>query len=186
MTPPLRSDPVLNQNAWWPVEQAAEGVGRRRKAPERFASFAADPDAESPSRSHSQKTRKTAAERKQPSVKEQAEGAKRRRCLVCVPCLASDCKKCKYCLDMPKYGGKGTVSRVCAPEIAGERERETVRETLSDPSWKELCVISSCIVPPHRLPTHPPYPLSLPPHPPSPPSLPTPPPHPPLTGAAAV
>ena len=129
MTPPLRSDPVLSQNAWWPVEQAAEGVGRRRKAPERFASFAADPDAESPSRSHSQKTRKTAAERKQPSVKEQAEGAKRRRCLVCVPCLASDCKKCKYCLDMPKYGGKGTVSRVGPRDSGRESGRESGRQS---------------------------------------------------------
>ena len=40
-------------------------------------------------------------------------GRKRRRCENCVGCKSSDCKTCRFCLDKPKYGGKGTLKQGC-------------------------------------------------------------------------
>jgi len=39
---------------------------------------------------------------------------KRRRCLGCEICRRPDCKTCKYCLDMVKYGGKGSLRQKCS------------------------------------------------------------------------
>ncbi|CAM9378667.1 unnamed protein product, partial [Choristocarpus tenellus] len=36
-----------------------------------------------------------------------------RRCGECPQCLSEDCKECKFCLDMPKYGGPGHKRQVC-------------------------------------------------------------------------
>ncbi|KAJ8598889.1 hypothetical protein CTAYLR_010272 [Chrysophaeum taylorii] len=38
---------------------------------------------------------------------------KRKRCGVCPGCLATECGTCRYCLDMKKRGGSGTLRRPC-------------------------------------------------------------------------
>jgi len=38
---------------------------------------------------------------------------KRKRCGVCPGCLAPECGNCRYCLDMKKRGGSGTLRRPC-------------------------------------------------------------------------
>ena len=30
---------------------------------------------------------------------------------VCDGCTSDDCKKCRFCLNMPSYGGKGTIKK---------------------------------------------------------------------------
>ena len=44
-------------------------------------------------------------------------GKKRKRCGVCDGCTSDDCKKCRFCLDMPKYGGKGTMKKCCSRRL---------------------------------------------------------------------
>ena len=34
-----------------------------------------------------------------------------KRCGVCDGCTSDNCRKCHFCLDMPKYGGKGTMKK---------------------------------------------------------------------------
>ncbi len=42
------------------------------------------------------------------------DGYKRkRRCGECDGCIAKDCGNCRYCLDMPKFGGKRVLKRCC-------------------------------------------------------------------------
>ncbi|KAH8071358.1 hypothetical protein JL721_4332 [Aureococcus anophagefferens] len=38
---------------------------------------------------------------------------KQRRCGVCAGCTAVECGVCKYCLDMKKRGGSGTIRQAC-------------------------------------------------------------------------
>ena len=38
---------------------------------------------------------------------------KRTRCGDCDGCAASECRKCRYCCDKPKYGGKGVLKQCC-------------------------------------------------------------------------
>jgi len=57
---------------------------------------------------------------------------KRKRCGICPGCVAFNCGRCAMCLDMPKYGGKGTKRqtcerRVCDVIFAEWAERETER-----------------------------------------------------------
>ena len=33
--------------------------------------------------------------------------SRRKRCGLCTGCTSSDCGSCAFCLDMPKFGGKG-------------------------------------------------------------------------------
>ena len=41
-------------------------------------------------------------------------GIKRKhRCNQCPQCLADDCGTCKFCLDKPKFGGKGSKKQCC-------------------------------------------------------------------------
>lgn len=39
---------------------------------------------------------------------------RRRSCGKCVCCLAKDCRSCKFCRDMPKYGGPNKLKKKCA------------------------------------------------------------------------
>ena len=39
---------------------------------------------------------------------------KRKRCGVCEGCIAKDCAKCRFCLDMKKFGGRGTMKQCCS------------------------------------------------------------------------
>ena len=39
-------------------------------------------------------------------------GIKRKRC-ECKGCLLSDCGKCKFCIDKPKFGGPGKKKKCC-------------------------------------------------------------------------
>ena len=38
---------------------------------------------------------------------------KKGKCRRCAGCLRDDCRRCKYCLDMPKYGGTGKLRQAC-------------------------------------------------------------------------
>ena len=40
-------------------------------------------------------------------------GARTQRCKTCEGCTAVDCRLCKPCLDMPKYGGQGGLKQCC-------------------------------------------------------------------------
>ena len=42
-----------------------------------------------------------------------ASGRKRKRCGVCDGCTADDCSKCRFCMDKPKFGGKGVLKQCC-------------------------------------------------------------------------
>ena len=60
---------------------------------------------------------------------------KRKRCGECEGCLAKNCTRCEMCLDMPKYGGKGTkrqtcLMRQCAMLVAENEEREAEKASL--------------------------------------------------------
>ena len=38
---------------------------------------------------------------------------KRRRCGACDGCTAEDCGECRFCIDKPKFGGKGVLKQAC-------------------------------------------------------------------------
>ena len=38
---------------------------------------------------------------------------RQKNCKDCGGCQAQECRTCKYCLDMPKYGGAGTMKQPC-------------------------------------------------------------------------
>ena len=62
--------------------------------------------------------------KKRPLAKEVVSGRKG-RCMSCSSCLKPDCRKCKYCLDMKKYGGPGVKKQSCElrPKcVANDRE----------------------------------------------------------------
>ena len=40
-------------------------------------------------------------------------GVKRKHCRCCPACLRNDCGQCRYCLDKPKFGGRGTLKQCC-------------------------------------------------------------------------
>ena len=42
-----------------------------------------------------------------------SEQKEMRRCGDCPACWADDCGTCKHCLDMPTFGGKGTLNKEC-------------------------------------------------------------------------
>ena len=44
---------------------------------------------------------------------EKAGSKKRQRKCECVGCGSIDCKICKYCLDLKKYGGQGKLKQKC-------------------------------------------------------------------------
>ena len=47
------------------------------------------------------------------SVKIFIIGIKRRRCGSCDNCTMNDCGCCRFCLDKPKFGGRGTLKQAC-------------------------------------------------------------------------
>jgi hypothetical protein len=38
---------------------------------------------------------------------------RRTRCGICTACKAKDCGTCRFCLDKPKFGGRGTLKQSC-------------------------------------------------------------------------
>ncbi|CAN0292299.1 unnamed protein product, partial [Ectocarpus sp. 4 AP-2014] len=34
-------------------------------------------------------------------------------CGECAPCRSTDCGQCRYCVDMPKHGGRGSYKQPC-------------------------------------------------------------------------
>lgn len=38
---------------------------------------------------------------------------KRKRCGTCEGCTAKDCGKCRFCLDKPRFGGRGVLKQCC-------------------------------------------------------------------------
>lgn len=61
----------------------------------------------------------TPQERERPHIQRSSSNTttkkykRKHRCGNCVGCLASECKKCRFCLDMPKYGGTGRLRQAC-------------------------------------------------------------------------
>ena len=37
-----------------------------------------------------------------------------KRCGTCIGCTAFDCQQCRFCKDMPKYGGPGKLKKSCS------------------------------------------------------------------------
>ncbi|CAM9797939.1 unnamed protein product, partial [Discosporangium mesarthrocarpum] len=54
---------------------------------------------------------------------------KRKRCNQCVGCRAKSCGKCKYCLDMPKFGGSNVLGQPCL--------KRRCRAQMGMPDWEE-------------------------------------------------
>ena len=40
-------------------------------------------------------------------------GSRKARCMSCPACVQADCRVCKYCVDMKKYGGPGVKKQSC-------------------------------------------------------------------------
>jgi hypothetical protein len=61
----------------------------------------------------------TPKEREKPQVQRSSSTTttkkykRKHRCGECVGCLANECRKCRFCLDMPKYGGSGRLRQAC-------------------------------------------------------------------------
>eukprot|EP00967_Tisochrysis_lutea_P071855 scaffold95587_cov30-Tisochrysis_lutea.AAC.1 len=92
---------------------------RRRKTPLRYA----EPSSPSPERQSKQSRRASAGARSAAPKQPQ----KRMRCGECNSCRASNCGKCKFCIDMPKFGGSGTlrqpcINRLCEVLLSAHRE----------------------------------------------------------------
>ena len=53
---------------------------------------------------------------------------------VCSGCLAKDCGSCKFCLDMPKFGGpgkkKGCIERACRNKLSNTQTLQPQRHLL--------------------------------------------------------
>jgi len=60
------------------------------------------------------KSKKLIADRR---LKEEPKKTRRLRCGTCDGCLATNCGKCKFCLDMTQFGGKSTLRRPCISRI---------------------------------------------------------------------
>ena len=76
--------------------------------------------------------------KKRPPVKEALSGRKG-RCMSCSSCLKPDCRKCKYCLDMKKYGGPGVKKQSCEfrPKcVANDKESAKEKKTEKDIAQK--------------------------------------------------
>ena len=59
-------------------------------------------------------------------------GSRKARCMSCPACLQADCRTCKYCIDMKKYGGPGVKKQSCEhrPKChMKERREEDVDKT---------------------------------------------------------
>ena len=67
---------------------------------------------------HKKSTRRTLNLResfpaKRSSSTKESVGGRKGRCMNCSSCLTPDCRKCKYCTDMKKYGGPGVKKQSC-------------------------------------------------------------------------
>lgn len=51
-------------------------------------------------------------------------GQKRSRCGECASCRAENCEKCTRCLDMPKFGGPGSMRQPCVKRVCEQLQRE--------------------------------------------------------------
>ncbi|CAN0457531.1 unnamed protein product, partial [Ectocarpus sp. 8 AP-2014] len=62
-------------------------------------------------------------------------GKKVRRCGECAPCRSADCGQCRYCVDMPKHGGRGSYKQPCEARkcawVEFDRKAKTVITQLS-------------------------------------------------------
>ena len=55
---------------------------------------------------------------------EETPRSHRKKCsCLCEICQRDDCGKCKYCLDMPKFGGLGKFKKRCEKRMGCLRER---------------------------------------------------------------
>ena len=66
-------------------------------------------------------------------------GSRKARCMSCPACLQPDCRACKYCVDMKKYGGPGVKKQSCEhrPKChAKEKGKEMISSSRSDTDTK--------------------------------------------------
>ena len=53
------------------------------------------------------------SERSSAQARYASAASRTQRCKTCEGCTAVDCRLCKPCLDMPKYGGQGGLKQCC-------------------------------------------------------------------------
>ena len=66
-------------------------------------------------------------------------GSRKARCMSCPACLQPDCRACKYCVDMKKYGDPGVKKQSCEhrPKChAKEKGKEMISSSRSDTDTK--------------------------------------------------
>ena len=76
---------------------------------------------------------------------------RKRRCGECDACRNVDCMKCKFCLDMKKYGGNNLWKRPCELRICGnmmeshavktepQQDDDDIFDSDDEAYWKEFC-----------------------------------------------
>ena len=58
-------------------------------------------------------------------------GSRKARCMSCPACLQPDCRACKYCIDMKKYGGPGVKKQSCEHRPKCHAKEKGKAETMS-------------------------------------------------------
>ena len=66
-------------------------------------------------------------------------GKRKTRCFKCSGCLAEDCGICKYCVDKPKYGGKGVLKQSCLKRKCSEIQHQ-VNDGMNHYLLKKWCI----------------------------------------------
>ncbi len=95
-----------------PVKYSTEFSAKKQKA---------SPQKSPGTRVQTPKQRKAKSSSLSHSVPKRARGS---RCGKCEGCLRSDCGKCVYCRDKPKYGGPGKKKQRCALRTCSDFERK--------------------------------------------------------------
>ena len=69
-------------------------------------------------------------------------GSRKARCMNCPACTQPDCRVCKYCLDMKKYGGPGVKKQSCElrPKCQG---KDKLSENKSTTAKRKLRNVSN-------------------------------------------
>ena len=71
-------------------------------------------------------------------------GKKRKiRCGSCAGCLAQDCRKCRFCIDMKKYGGQRRLKEACLDRKCknGDTPLASVPEHVNDENREGIFLV---------------------------------------------
>ena len=68
------------------------------------------------------------------------KGVKRKRCQTCTACVREDCGKCHFCLDKPKFGGKGKFKQCCY-ERRCKAKLEMNTKTTTTQIQSKVCIL---------------------------------------------